>query len=125
MKLRKLTMALLAVAGLAFITSVANATTTSYNDGDLFLGFRATGGTGATTDYLLNIGQASQFTTHAQFTLSLGTIANDLSATFGSNWYSRTDLLYAVVGGTLSNDSLWASNPNSTPWQKQNDTEQS
>lgn len=116
MKLKNLvTTALLAIASFAIVTP-AEAATTTYNNGDLFLGFRATGGTGASTDYLLDIGQPTQF--DHTFTLMLGNIAADLSATYGSSWYSRTDLLFAVAGGEIVENLLYATKPTATPWNR-------
>jgi hypothetical protein len=90
--------AALALAGAIFVAPAAHAATTSYSDGDLFLGFRATGGS---QDYLIDIGQVDQFLNNpAPFTLSLGNIGADLTSVFGSNWYTRTDLFYSVIGGS-------------------------
>jgi hypothetical protein len=97
MKLNTLTMSALALAGLALVGSTAQAV--SYNTGDLFLGFRATGGTGANTNYLINIGSASQFRdATSSFTLSISGIDADLTAIFGA-WENRSDLLWSVIGG--------------------------
>lgn len=71
-----------------------------YNDGDLILGFRATGGTGGTTNVLLNLGSASVFRdATSQFTLSLGNVDADLDAVFGGAWNTRLDLRWSVSGG--------------------------
>lgn len=115
---------ILALAGMALLSQSALATSVvvSYTDGDLFLGFRATGGTGSSSDYLVDIGQPSQF--DHSLTLSLGNIFADLSATFGPTWYSRTDLLYAVVGGNITGgpnytdawNTLYATTLSATPW---------
>ena len=90
-----------AFAGSAFAES-----TLTYNDGDLFLGFRATD---RTSDYLINIGQPAQFvkaTPGSTFQVDLGNASADLTAAFGSDWYTRIDpktgrnaVLWAVVGG--------------------------
>ncbi len=89
--------AALALAGTMFVAPLAHAATTSYSDGDLFLGFRAAGGS---QDYLIDIGQIDQFLNNpAPFTLSLGNIGADLTSVFGSNWYTRTDVFYSVIGG--------------------------
>jgi len=82
--------------------------------GDLFIGFRASDGDGAQVSYLVKIGQDSVFRNAAPgsaFDLtSLGSIATDLSATFGTSWHSRADLSWGIFGTRLSvNSSLYAS----------------
>ena len=59
MKMKKITIALLAMAGSALLTTGAKAAT--YNTGDLLMGFRATTGTGFGTDYVLDLGSPVQF----------------------------------------------------------------
>ncbi len=110
----------------------------AYNDGDLFIGFRATD---RTNDYLINIGQPSQFTSAApgaSFQVDLGTPGSDLVATFGSDWFSRIDpdtgnraVIWAVTGGrqvAASGDPanvLYATNLSATPWPSRPDALQS
>jgi hypothetical protein len=106
----------------------------TYHDGDLFLGFRATGGTGATLDYLVDIGQPAQFvnaTPGSSFLVNTGNLSSDLVAVFGSDWYTRIDpgtgrnaVLWSSVGGRLvagggdTANVLYATNPNPTPWPR-------
>lgn len=93
---------LLALAGALFTQQSALAQTAlTYTNADLFLAFRTTGSsTPAGSDYLVNIGQASQFlTTAGPFTLSIGNIGADLVSLFGPTWYSRSDLFWSVSGG--------------------------
>jgi len=72
------------------------AATTSYAAGDLLLGFRQAGNN---SDYLVNIGQASLYTgASSARTLTIGNIANDLSAVFGSGWDSDTTVFWSVSG---------------------------
>jgi hypothetical protein len=92
--------ALLALAVAAFAGRSAEAAVLTYTPGDLFLGFRSSA---STTDYLINIGQASIYRDAApgtSFQLTIGTIAPDLVAVFGSNWNSasRPDLFWGVAG---------------------------
>ncbi|MGB8165876.1 MAG: Calx-beta domain-containing protein [Chthoniobacteraceae bacterium] len=119
--------ALLLLAGAVFSTPVASATL-PYTGGDLFLGFRASGGTGGTQDYLVNIGPASQFVGQSGVvTVSgLGDIKSDLDATFGSGWATRSDIYWSVSGANLAADTantLYATRPRSTvgvpvtPWK--------
>jgi hypothetical protein len=93
---------LLAVAGLAFASTAANAATT-YTAGDLFLGFRQTGAGASTNSLVINIGQASLYR-DATGTLNpvLGTagLDADLAAQFGPNWYTDGSVRWAIVGTT-------------------------
>lgn len=133
------TMSLLALtAGMACIAPAAHAATSA--EGDLFLGFRATGaGTGATKNVVINLGSYSQFTSgNAPTTLSLGTLGADLTAIFGAGWDGRTDLFWGVAGATSAFNTLGAepaktlfatrarSAPatQSTPWARQSSTTQ-
>jgi hypothetical protein len=110
----------------------------TYNDGDLFLGFRSTDGT---SDYLVNIGQPSQFANASSGTtlqVSVGNLSADLTIAFGSDWYSRVDpntgrsaVLWAIVGGrevAASNDpanTLYSTDPSRAAWPRESDTSQS
>lgn len=126
---------LAALAAVMLSIQTSNATLI-YNDGDLILGFRATGGTGGTTNVLLNLGNASIYRdATSQFTLSLGNVDADLDAIFGSNWNTRLDLNWSVsgtqftAGNGFTNRTLIASraqafplgllgSANSTPWNR-------
>ena len=71
-------------------------------NGDIFLGFRATGGQGGDSAYLVNLGQDTQFRNAAEgssFTLiTIGNTGADLVATYGSDWSTRADLSWGVFG---------------------------
>jgi hypothetical protein len=125
---------LLAATSAIFAASDAEAAL-PYTDGDLLLSFRATGGQGATTDYLVNLGSIATFANaNTPLTLSVGNIDADLDNIFGSNWSSRPDLLWSVsgvqfaAGNGLANRTLIASQSqgtpitlgtaNSTPWTR-------
>lgn len=75
-------------------------------NGDIFLGVRATGGQGAATSYLVNLGSDATYRSAAAgstVTLSaIGDIAKDLAATYGSNWQSREDLQWGIFGTSIS-----------------------
>jgi hypothetical protein len=123
-----------AVSALSILAKASAQTTVTYHDGDLFLGFRATGGTGATQDYLVNIGQPAQFVNAmpgSSFPVSTGNLGSDLAVVFGSDWYTRIDagtgrnaVLWSIVGGRLvtgggdTANVLYATNPNATPWPR-------
>ena len=111
----------------------------SYNPGDLLLGFRATGGTGATQDYVVNIGQASLYRdAFAAFTVSVGNIGADLATVFGANWHTRSDVLWSVSGtpgnltpvGSDPAKTLYATRPEdpagttADAWKRQSSTNQ-
>jgi hypothetical protein len=105
LKYLKLT-ALSAIAGMTFLGQSAKAASPSYTAGDLLLGFYATGGTGADQTYVFDLGNSAtvyrEATTNFTLATSLGT---DLSSVFGSNWFSRSDLYWGVVGVRSSSSS--------------------
>lgn len=93
----------LAAAGIVVLAGLAQAGPVSYQSGDLLLGVRAAGGTGATQTYVVNLGQASQFANlgkGASFSPSVGNLGADLTQIFGANWSSRADVFWSVSGTT-------------------------
>jgi hypothetical protein len=129
MKIRSLLLgAVAALSGLVSFPNTASAqvAVTPYTNGDIFLGFRALDGTGASTAYLVNLGQVSQFTTAANpFSLtSIGNIGLDLVSIYGSDWNTREDVRWGIFGASGSGTAaiLYGSrertSPNtpSTPW---------
>jgi len=72
----------------------------TFNQGDLIVGFRATGGTGADRNVLVNLGNCAGFRDHtvASGALSLGNINTDMQAQFGIGWGSRTDIFWGIAG---------------------------
>ena len=84
------------------ITSVIGIATSSadlfsHTDGNLLLGFQATGGTGASQNVFISLGSATSFRDNG----NLGPIANigaTLTSVYGSDWYTRTDLYFGVIG---------------------------
>jgi len=115
-----ITTACVAMAGIGL--SVQSAKAVTYSNGDLFLGFQASGGTGVTSTYLVDIGQASTYTTATgSFNLSLGNIGADLTAIYGANWDTRTDLSWGIAGavtpalGSDGNRTRYASAAEITP----------
>jgi hypothetical protein len=85
--------AMAAAAGLACFAAQAGAAW-SFAPADTVLAFQATAGQGATTNLFFNLGN-SVLLSGADGVL--GNINNDLTATFGANWYSRSDLWFGVV----------------------------
>jgi hypothetical protein len=96
----------------------ANAALVVYTPGDLLMGVRATGGTGASSTLVVNLGQASLYrdaeaagvSSSSPMTVSVGNIGADLTATFGSGWSSRTDLQWGIAG-TSSNTATVGGDP--------------
>ena len=83
--------------GVVALTTSARATT--YNAGDLILGFRVTGGTGAGSDLLVNLGSSTSYRDLNGSNLwNISNIGTDLAATYGSTWYDRTDLSFGIAG---------------------------
>jgi len=98
----------------------SDGTPATYNDRDCWIGFRALNDPGSTIDYVVRIGSASQFETgggcFGGCTLDLGNIAADLACQFGDAWYTRNDILWAIIGvdyaGSIDpENTLFSSNP--------------
>ncbi len=101
MKLKHLTVVAILAAGVAAsLTSSARAALT-YTAGDLFLGFR---GTSATSDYLVNLGNISQFSqlNGSSFTVALGgDISGDLISAFTASWNTSSTVSWGAIGTTF------------------------
>jgi len=99
MKIKTFAITALLAAGVALTGQSAKAAY-GYTPGDIFLGFRALGGTGATQDYVVNIGQFSLYTTGNSFTI--GTVGTDLTAVFGAGWNTNrgegNGVLWSAIG---------------------------
>jgi hypothetical protein len=80
----------------ASVLAVYSASAATYTAGDMLLGFRATGGTGLTTDYIINLGSSTTIR-DASVGTSLGTYGTDLVATFGAGWATRSDLSWGLI----------------------------
>ena len=87
---------LLPVAGLALAATAATAAPWPPVPGDLILGVRATGGTGATTNVFYNLGAAHALRTNPSPAGPLVNLDAELTAAFGAGWSSRTDLYFGV-----------------------------
>lgn len=104
--------------------------------GDLILGFRATEAPGADTNLEVNLGPASAFYSAAAGSTAVLTrlSVQDLIDTYGSNWNTRADLSWGIIGTTGTSSTtgtppapartIWASAPQltpgtaSTPWTR-------
>jgi len=100
-----------------------NAATTSYQDGDLLLGIR---NSAASVDYLVDLGQASNFDFSKSITFAVTGIGTDLTSQWGSGWHNLSTITYSVFG-TLSNNNdtgeqfmVYTTNPNATSFNSQN-----
>jgi len=96
-RLKRTLFALGMVLGIAGATPAARADL----DGHVFLCFRATAGDGGNTDYLVDLGLATQFTGAAGPIVSVqlgGQILNDLQNTYGADWHTRSDVRWSVSG---------------------------
>jgi hypothetical protein len=104
--------------------------------GDVILGFRATDGTGQSECLEVNLGSVSRF-----HNISAGEVVTltelspaDLAACYGSDWNTRDEVLWGVVGtsGRVAQGpdgepkrTLWVSNPRATgadqtiPWERE------
>lgn len=79
------------------LSSVALAAPPAYSPGDLLMGFRATGGTGASNSYVVNLGPASTYRDATSvITVNIADIKTDLDALYGS-WYARTDVNWGIA----------------------------
>jgi MYXO-CTERM domain-containing protein len=98
-----LTTAILAAAGLALSSASARAST--FQNGDLIMGFMASGGTGATTTVQIDLGDtAFIFRDATGPILNLASLGSILDSTYGLGagnavaWYERTDLRFGAIG---------------------------
>ncbi len=104
----------------------------TYSSGDFLLGFRATGGTGAASDVLVDLGPGTFLTSSVPVTFTLGNLNSQLTGTFGASWFTRTDLFYGAAAATQTGDAtrtLYASFPDTgiggvsdNPWARLGNT---
>ena len=109
MKLSKITSAVLAFAIGAALGTAGHASTTSYNEGDLLIGFEQQNGSGGVTsnNYVFDLGSVSNFIgASAPLTFNLPTA--DLVSAFGSGWASNTGnvVQWGVIGASDLNSTL-------------------
>lgn len=133
-KLKKLLCTAFAVAAGVLSTPATSKATLAAGESDLFLCFRATGGQGANTDYLVNIGPASPFLT-AGGSISVDTggaghLLTDLNTIYGNDWKTRADVFWSVsgvqkaAGNGFPTNTMFASRAQetagtpSTPWTR-------
>ena len=127
MKLKNKTLAWLLALGAAAALPMSSAQAASAANGDILVGFRATGGTGSTKNLVVNIGAATALES-ATGTVNLGNINADLTATYGSGWATRNNLFWGAVGtvgsfnpiGTNPAKTVYGSRATFAPWSRAN-----
>ena len=99
-KLRQIMRNAAVTIGFAVATTVGHASL-PHTDGDVFIGFHATSGTGQLTDLLINIGPVTNFT-GATGSFQVSTLPSNMKAnieaTYGVNWHSRADVRWGLIG---------------------------
>lgn len=68
----------------------------AFDDGDLILGIRATGGTGSTKNVFLNLGDAIALRDNGNLG-QLGNIGATMTLVYGADWFDRTNLYFGVI----------------------------
>lgn len=122
---------LAATAGLSAYASQGQ-TVPNPASGDIFIGFRAADGDGASTSYVVKVAtytQLSAVSTGTSITLSdLGDLGADLSAAYGANWSGRGNLHWGAFGiGSSASAVIYGSRERSTvvpepaPWPNLSD----
>ncbi len=79
----------------AFLSSTSMAAFI-FNDGDLILGFQASGGTGSGMNVFFNLGSAVALRDGTSMGIK-GNIGSTLASAYGSTWYTRTDVYFGVI----------------------------
>lgn len=69
----------------------------TFTNGDMILGFQATGGQGSSINVYFDLGSGTAARDNPSIGL-VGNISTALSTAYGANWYSRTDLQFGVLG---------------------------
>ena len=67
-----------------------------FNDGDLILGFQASGGTGSGKNVFFNLGSAVTLRDGTSMGIK-GNINSTLASAYGADWYTRTDVYFGVI----------------------------
>ncbi len=123
------------IASLLVLASLSTQAALPYQQGDVFLGFRASGGTGVNQDYPVNLGPVTAFTGASGSVIlgNIGNIAPDLALVFGADWYSRPDLFWSVSGAYApadTQDTLYVSRARASasgpaqPWKRRSPSAQ-
>lgn len=112
MKLSKPKTVLLASMALAAfaaaLPTAGAALDTTYNPGDLLLGFRVNSGQGSDFNLVVNLGAASMYRDATSNLINIANIGDLLSPVYGASWYDVEGLtmgLMAASNGQASNNS--------------------
>jgi len=89
--------ALLAIAASLVGAASLSAQVVTYTVGDLLVGFRASGGTGADTTFVFNIGSSVGFR-NSPNQGPLANVGTQLSSVYGPSWFNRSDVSWGVIG---------------------------
>ena len=125
MKNHLLKTTLLALAGTIAIASSSDLaqSSTTYAQGDFLLGFRATSGTGAGSNVLVDLGPGTSFlSSPTPTTFNLSNLFGSLNTTYGNGWTGRWDHLWGVsAADASSNSTVYVTVPttpgsDATPW---------
>ena len=81
--------------------AVTSASNFAFTNGDLILGFQASGGTGSTKNVFVNLGSGVSARNGGVGTEK--NIGSTLSGVFGANWYTRSDIWFGVLGNLNAN----------------------
>ena len=108
-RLQRLSLTLSIVLCAAPVVSLRAQVATFGDNGDLILGFRATGGSGANKSLLIDLGSYSSIAATGGFTLDFSSAGSVLASTFGANWTSRNDLYWGTIGSDANTVDLWIS----------------
>lgn len=114
----KKALTLLALAGLALAPAATNAAVTAYSADDLIMGIHQTGNA---QTLLINLGQASGFTSGSAAGTVISGLSSVLSSTFGSGWATDPTISWGIAGspgGSAAGGDplkvLYASSPETT-----------
>jgi len=87
----------IAAAGLALGATAAMAAPWPPAKGDLILGVQAVNGTGSSTNVFFNLGPATTLRDAPNPSTAFGNIKAELTAAFGADWATRTDLYFGIT----------------------------
>ena len=122
------TIALLAFAGAAAISTSVHAATTTASEGDVLLGIRSTAAGYTTNSYLIDLGSVSNFvnyTSAQQFQLTLSDITTAVGSFSSTTFWgaaAESGVLSSVIAGVPTATVFATSNSATSPWLSGNTT---
>ena len=90
--------AAIAVAAGLFLGANNSSAAVTYSVGDLLLGFHTDAGVGSGTSFVFNLGSAASYKITPGAVPAVTDLGAVLTSTYGSNWFSRTDLYWGIAG---------------------------